>query len=363
MTEDKKVAKKPRHFHLTSKDREYFIGNLALLLKAGVPVGEALESLKETGRSRPLKAALQQMQQDIEEGLQLWKALERSGVVSAQTLALVQLGEQSGKLVDNMLVAAKQEEKQRIFHSKVRSALLYPGFVLTLTFVVGLGVAWFLLPRLSETFSQLDVNLPLISKLFINFGTFLKASGVWAVPLAIGLMIFAGYLLFGAPKTRTLGQRLVFHIPGVSRLMYQVEIARFGYLLGTLLEAGLSVTQALELLGRATTSPRYQKFYQYLYQSFENGYSFRASLPEYKHAHKLLPPAIQQMIIAGERSGALPETLRNIGEIYEEKADVSTENLEAILEPILLVIVWVGVMGVAIAVIVPIYSLVGGLET
>jgi type IV pilus assembly protein PilC len=68
------------------------------------------------------------------------------------------------------------------------------------------------------------------------------------------------------------------------------------------------------------------------------------------------------MVIAGERSGALPETLKSIGDIYEEKADISTQNLEAILEPILLVIVWLGVLGVAVAVILPIYSLVGGLS-
>lgn len=69
------------------------------------------------------------------------------------------------------------------------------------------------------------------------------------------------------------------------------------------------------------------------------------------------------MVVAGERSGSLPETLLNIGRIYEEKSDISTQNLEAILEPILLIIVWIGVMGVAVAVIMPIYSLVGGLGT
>lgn len=357
----KQQAIKTKRYHVSSKDRESFTSNLALLLQAGVAVGEALESLADTTSSTSLKAALKQIQADIDEGLPLWRALDRSGIVTAQTLALTQLGEQSGKLVQNLKVAAKQEEKQRVFRTKVRSALIYPGFVMSLTVVIGLGVAWFLLPKLADTFSQLRVELPAISQIFIGFGVFLKVHGWWAVPVGLGLGATLLYILFGAPKTKTIGQRMLFHIPGISRLMYQVEVARFGYLLGTLLEAGLSVMQAFVLLGRATTAPRYQKFYQYLHDSFENGYSFRTSFKGYKDTHKLLPPAVQQMVIAGERSGALPETLIDIGAIYEQKADISTQNLEAILEPILLLIVWLGVMGVAVAVILPIYSLVGGI--
>lgn len=349
------------HFHISGKDREYFTGNLVLLLRAGVPVGEALASLQETSSSRGLTQALEHMKNDVDEGTPLYRALERSGIVGGQTLALVQLGEQSGRLVDNLEVAAKQEEKQRIFRAKVRSALLYPSFVLTVTALVALGVAWFLLPRLADTFSQLGAKLPLISRVLIGFGLFLKENGLWAVPLGVFVVGSILYILFGVKKTKRYGQWLLFHVPGISKLLHEVEIARFGYLLGTLLQAGLSVTQALDLLQNATALVGYREFYTYLKTSFEDGYSFKASLSQYKTGGALLPPAVQQMIIAGERSGALPETLQSIGTIYEAKADTSTQNLETVLEPILLVFVWLGVLGVAVAVIMPIYSLVGGL--
>lgn len=357
----KLVAYTPKHFRVHSKEREYFTSNLAVLLEAGVGMDQALGGLVETSSSKAFVGAIEQMRHDIDEGTSLWRALERSSIVGPQTLALVQLGEQSGKLVQNLQVAAKQEEKQRIFRSKVRSALIYPTFVLSLTLVIGLAVAWFLLPKLADTFTNLNIELPAVSQVFIGFGIFLRDNGAWAVPAGLALGGLGLYLLFGAPKTRHLGQSLLFHIPGVSRLMYEVETARFGYLLGTLLGAGLTVMQALDLLGRATNAPNYKKFYAYLHDAFENGYSFGASLPKYKRSHKLLPAAVQQMIIAGERSGSLPETLEKIGANYEEKADTSTQNLEAMIEPILLIIVWLGVMGVAVAVILPIYSLVGGL--
>jgi type IV pilus assembly protein PilC len=352
---------KPKHFRVKATNREYFTTNLAMLLKANVPIGEAFEALKQTTKDRKLRAALTQMQHDIDEGMSLWDTLSRSGIVAEQTLALVQLGERSGNLAQNLRVAAAQEEKQRIFRSKLRSALLYPGFVLSLTVVVGIGIAWFLLPNLANTFSQLHAQLPWVTQQLIGFGRFLQNNGTWAVPsfiigLAVGL-----YIIFAAQKTKVFGQRLLQQMPGISRLLREVEIARFGYLLGTLLDAGLNITDALNLLQRATTSVPYKQMYVALHASIENGYSFAASFPRIKNAAKLLPLAVQQMIVAGERSGELPGTLKDIGAIYEQKSDATTENLEAILEPVLLVIVALGVLGVAIAVIMPIYGLVSGL--
>jgi type IV pilus assembly protein PilC len=353
---------KAKKFHLPHKDREFLTANLSALLKAGVPVGETLASLEETSKSPVFKKAMQQMQRDIDNGSSLSEALRRSGIATEQTLALITLGERSGTLTENLEVAAAQEEKQNLFRAKVRSALLYPVFVLGLTAVVGMGVAWFLLPRLSDTFSQLNVQLPFISKVFINAGVFLKQHGTRVVPAVIAGILLLFYVVFSFPPTRRMGNALLFHIPGIARLLQEVEIARFGYLLGTLLQAGLSVTDALALLAKSTRAHRYQVFYAYLARSFEEGYGFAANLRRYKKASLLLPATVQQMIIAGERSGALPETLHNIGNRYEAKADVTTNNLEVILEPMLLVIVALSVLGVAIAVILPIYKLVGGLS-
>jgi type IV pilus assembly protein PilC len=364
MPEIAKPTKTPkrRKIHLRFKEREYFTENLALLLRSAVPISDAISSLASSARTPGMKQALAAMSSDIDAGYSLANALERSNLVSHQTLALVRLGEASGHLVENLLLAAQQEEKQHIFRAKVRSALIYPAFVLTLTVVVGLGVAWFLLPRLAETFSQLRVKLPWVSEVMIQFGLFLQSYGYIAVPVFIGLIALIGYILFAAPKTRHIGQKMLFAMPGIGRLMSEVEIAQFGYLLGTLLNAGLPVTQAVRLLANATTAPHYQRFYTYLAESLDDGYSFKQSLGQHKDSAKLLPSAVQQMIIAGEHSGSLPEVLTTAGRTYEQKSDITTANLEAIIEPIMLVIVWIGVMLVAVAVIIPIYSLVGGLN-
>lgn len=354
--------RKVRKYHIPAKDRDFLTGNLALLIKAALPVGEALGALEETSKSAALKKALRQMQHDIDDGMSLSVAMERSGVAGRHTITLVQLGEESGNLVQNLLIAAEQEKKQRQLRAELRSALMYPAFVLTMTLIIGLGIAWFLLPKLSDTFSQLGLKLPLISRVMINFGVFLKENGVWAVPTFIGAIFALMLTIFVIPGTRRIGQWIMLHAPGVSRLVKEVEVARFGHMFGMLLQAGLSVTESFKLLYGATGQPAYRKLYRDLYTDFEEGFNFKSSLKAHPYASKLLPPSIQQMLIAGERSGSLPETLKMIGDIYDERAETSTKNLETIIEPVLLVIVWGGVLAIAIAVILPIYSLMGGLQ-
>ncbi len=357
--DEPKASKK---FRVSAKNREYFTTNLAALLKATVPVSDALRSLADTAQSRRMKAALSQIQEDIDEGFPFWEALERSGVVSRQTLALILLGEKSGTLVQNLEVAAAQEEKQRIFRAKLHSALIYPGFVLSLTLVVGVGLAWLLLPRLADTFGSLEAELPFMSKMLIDFGSFLRSSGRYAVPVFLLGLVTAVYVVFFGPKTKVAGRILLFRTPGISHLMKEVEIARFGYLLGTLLQAGLPITDALSSLEKATIVPPYQKLYQHLRRGFENGDSFQKSLGQYRPANRLIPPTVQQMIVAGEKSGSLPDMLLKIGRTYEGKASITAASLATVLEPLLLIIVWLSVIAVAIAVILPIYRLAGGLD-
>lgn len=362
-TKERKLKKKKiRLLHLPYKEREYFTENLALLMKAAVPIGEALDSIMVGVRTRAFKKALAHARDDIDAGYSLADALEQAGIVGSQTLSLIRLGEASGNLVQNLEIAAEQEAKHHSFVSKVRSAFIYPAFVIVLTIVIGLSVAWFLLPRLAITFTQLKAELPPISRIAIDFGLFLAEHGIIAVPAASIGTLFILYILFAAPGTKNIGRRLLLHTVGVGRLLREVEIAQFGYLLGTLINAGLSITQALRMLADTTTNPPYRKFYLHLANSIDNGHSFKESIALYKRSHSVLPSSVQQMIIAGERSGSLPEVLSTIGKTYEEKSDTTTNNLETIIEPILLVVVAGGVLLVAIAVILPIYSLIGGIN-
>lgn len=334
-----------------------------MLVLSGMSIVSALASIiKETKKPR-MKEILERMLLEIEYGSPVWKAFDKTQFFKGYTISLIRLGEESGNFAENLKVVALEEEKDREFKSKVRSALMYPIFVLGLTGVVGIGISWFILPKLAKIFYDLKLALPLITKVLLGFGVFLSKHGLIAVPLGLAVIFAIFYVIFFNAKTKFIGEIIIFHIPGIKTLLMEVEVARFGYLLGTLLEAGLPVTRAIESLAGASDVIRYKKFYIYLRDSIDMGNSFKKSFEAYPTINNLIPLPIQQLITSGEQSSNLNKTLIKVGQVLEAKSDTTTKNLTIIMEPILLVIVWVGVVCVAFAVILPIYSLVGGLNS
>lgn len=357
---EKKKRKVPFQNIGISKEKDFFVENLSLLMESGMSIVPALESIKEGVRSKRMKTILTELQEDIDSGSPLWKALESPDIFPDYIISLIRVGEETGRLSENLKIVGLQEQKNRTFRSKLRSAMMYPIFVLVVTLVVGIGIAWFILPRLVTVFSQLGLELPLATRLLIRFGGFLGEYGSIAVPVFVLIISIIVYFVFIFGKTKFIGQWLLFNFPGIKKLIQEVELSRFGYILGTLLEAGLPVTNALNSLHQASTFSNYKKMYAYLRDSISDGNSFEKSFALYPKSRLFIPFTIQQMISAGEQSGSLSKTLVKIGEIFEEKTEITTKNLSIILEPILLVVVWLGVVGVALAVILPIYNLIGG---
>ncbi|MCX6795322.1 MAG: type II secretion system F family protein [Candidatus Falkowbacteria bacterium] len=337
--------------------------NLSMLVFSGMPVSDSLSSIAEEVHSSRMKKIIGDIRIDIENGSPVWKALEASNLLKPHSISLIRLGEKAGKLTENLRVVATEEQKDRNFKSKLRSAMMYPIFVMSITAVVGIGIAWFILPKLAEVFFQLNIKLPLITKILIGLGAFLGKYGQYAIPGLIIFLFLAYYSIFVYRKTKIVGQFILFHTPGVKQLMKEVEVARFGYLLGTLLEAGVPIIVALDSLANATEFLSYRNFYLHIRNSVSEGNSLQKSFASFGRAKKLVPVPILQLVVAGEKSGNLSNVLLKVGLMFEDKADATTKNLTIILEPILLVVVWLGVVAVALAVILPIYGLVGGLST
>ena len=345
------------------EERDFFLENLSSLLASGIPILSAIDAVNAEMRSRRLKQITAALSADIDAGVSLSEALEHTGLFSPHVASLIRTGERSGRLVENLKVIATEQKKERFLRSKLRSAAMYPVFVLGLSVVIGVGISWFILPKLATVFAQMDIKLPLITRALIGIGTFLGQYGAYAVPGVILLALLLLYLIFSFSKTKLVGEFIVFNAPGVKRLMKESEVARFGFLLGSLLTAGLSPVEALQSLSRATPAKRYQDLYSAFSEWISEGYSFQRCIAEYKNVRKLIPVPVQQLVIAAEQAGTLSETLKKIGDEYEAKTDASAKDLAIILEPILLVIVWLGVVAVALAVVLPIYSLIGGFQS
>ncbi|MFC1622918.1 type II secretion system F family protein [Patescibacteria group bacterium] len=347
---------------VSDKERYYLVENLSMLVASGMGIVFALESIADGIKNKGTREIVLNIRRDVDNGVSLWVALEESKLFSDYAVSLIRTGEKSGRLSENLDLISVNHHKDRMFKSKLRSAMMYPILVFGLSVVVGVGIAWFILPRLATVFSQLRLELPLITKVLIGIGEFLGKYGVIFMPsliLIVGLLLF---FIFFYKRTKKFGQYFLMKLPFLRSVIQEIELARAGFILGTLIEAGLSVVDAIDSLAGITSFDIYKKFYIHLKVRVEEGESFDEVFEEYSQIDKLIPRPVQQMIITGEKSGKLSDTLIRVGENYETKIETTTKNLSIILEPILLIIVWVGVIFVALAVILPIYSLVGGLN-
>ncbi|MEY4744549.1 MAG: hypothetical protein RL272_494 [Candidatus Parcubacteria bacterium] len=356
------VTGRPRPARIRSKEKEYFVENFATLISSGTGITAALSAIRAEIRSEPMRKVVEGVREDIDAGSPVWKALEKTRILPDYFISLIRVGEESGRLPENLATVAAQQEKDRVFRSRMRSAMIYPLFVLSVTVVVGIGISWFILPRLSSVFGALRMELPLITKIVIGFGTFLKNYGYVAVPAFIAAATAAVYLLFVKRTTKFVGQAMLFSFPPIRRLLIESELARLGYLLGSLLRAGIPIVAALESVKSATELRPYARLYGRLAEGIDDGDSFQKVFARTPKVSAIVPIPVQQMIVSAEQSGHLADVFLRIGLMFEEKTETSAKNLAVVLEPILLVIVWIGVAVVAFSVVLPIYSLIGGLQ-
>lgn len=346
-----------------SKERkQYFLENLSMQLSAGLDVLQALTALQDDARVRPMRRLIESITKDVAAGASLSSAIETTGILSPHVISLIHIGESSGKLAENLEVLAVEQEKEREFQSRIRTAMFYPVFVLGLTVAIGLSVAWFILPNILNVFESFNAQLPLPTRILIVLADFFQRYGSIALPAFIigGSLLI--YILFFFRPTRFIGQRIFFSIPGIRRLMIEIEIARMGYILGTLLASGLPIIDALNALTEAASLRMYEKMYATIRDRVASGDTFQEIFAESRSYRRILPLTIQQVIVSAEQSGSLADALKRIGVIYETKTENTTKNVSTIIEPILLVIVWLGVVLVALAVVLPIYSLIGNLN-
>lgn len=337
-----------------------FIENLATMMSAGLPLVDCLKALRAETRSKPMKALMQRILDAVESGSAFWRALDSQQFFSPHAIALVRIGEEAGNLAENLGYLAEQQEKDHALRQKVKMAMIYPSIVLTLMFVIVIGLGMFVLPNLISVLFSLHVPLPLVTRLVIGFTNVFSTYGAIGVPsFILGVVILVILAKFTRLKVAT--QWVAFHIPGIGSLAREATIARFGVILGGLLKAGVPLIDALRSLVEVTPVVAYRTFYARLLEHINLGDSFTKSFGAIHGSEQLLPISVQQLVMTGERSGSLSRIMLKIADIYEKKANETAQKLPMILEPMLLLFIGGLVGTIAFSIIVPIYSVVGNI--
>ncbi|KXK26623.1 MAG: putative type II secretion system protein F [candidate division WS6 bacterium OLB20] len=346
----------------SSREKEDFIENLALLVDSGLDIVSSLHAVRFDTHSEQMQRVVDQVIADVDTGSPLWRAFSRHKVLKNYMITFIRIGEESGKLTENLELIVQQIKKNRAFRSKLMSAMMYPAIIMVLSLVLGIGIFVFVIPRLAGVYTALNIELPAITVFLIGMGTFLQTYGIIVIPLFFAVVAWIWWYLFIRTESKKIGQRILFRIKPLRDVIVNIELARFGFLAGTMLDAGLPILDVVRSLERSADFHHYKDFYSYLTVQIEDGFSFADTFKTYPRVSRIIPLPVQQILISAERSGNLQRSLLQVGDRFEKKIDASSRNLSILLEPLMLIAVWIGVVFVALSVILPVYNLVGGVS-
>ncbi len=332
-----------------------FTRELAVLLRGGVPIREALQSLEEKAETKTLKKMIQALLSQVENGQPLSLALKRlPKIFDSLYVNLVEIGETTGRLNDNLVFLSKEMDSAYALRKKVQAILLYPSIVLGCAFVLGAAISIFILPKLIRLFDAFQVTLPLATRILLAIAGFLNDYGFWFFG---GIFVFMLLLRFVAaiPVLKPYWHRALYVLPVAGGLTRDIGLASFSRDMGIMLGSGLPILDALNIEAKVTRNRAFAKHIHRLAESVAEGRSLGEELS--KNPSRLFPSMAPKMIAAGEKTGKLSETFLYLEEFFTTEIDRKIKNATVLLEPILLLIIGLIVAFLALAILTPIYSL------
>lgn len=341
-------------------ERLVFTKHLAIMVKAGIPLAEALDIAQEQTNSPGLKKLLEKITADIRNGKALAESLKKyPAVFNGLYINLVEIGEESGTLEENLTFLAKQLEKDLQLKKKIQGAMLYPGLILTATLIMGGVISFFILPQLIDLFTALDVQLPLATQILLFVAVGVRDYGLWIV-LALIIFLAMVYVVLQIPTLKLKWDELKLKLPFIGKLVQSSQFANFSRNFGVLVKSGVPAAQSLAVVAQTMTNTKLKADIQKVEQSLQRGQEIGEAIRKVKN--NSFPKLVSRMISIGEKTGKLDETLLYLGDYYEEEIDNISKNLTTILEPVLLLGVGLMVAFVALAIISPIYELTGSIR-
>jgi len=341
------------------KEKMIFTRNLVVMIKAGVSLPKTLNTLSHQTKSKKLKKALLDIEGELIRGKSFSEALSRHPRVFSELFCnMVKVGEESGTLESNIAILARQMEREQDMKTKIRSAMVYPAVIISAMLGIGTMMLIVVVPKLAETFEDLEVELPLTTKLVIFLGNFLAE--IWY--LAISLFIIFFLLIRPVIKTKA-GQRtaafLSLKIPVISTIVKKTNSAYTVRTLSSLIAAGIPLIRSLEIVANTLGNFYYKKAISGSIEVVKKGGRLSEFLKSYQ---ELYPLTVIQMIEVGEETGETVEVLEKLGDFFEEEVATATKNLVAVIEPLLMLVIG-GVVGFfAISMIQPMYSMLQGIK-
>lgn len=344
---------------ISVSEKASFCRFMAIMLRSGLPLPEAIDIIRQESTNKRLQKILFDVSFEVQKGATLSSVLSKyENEFSPVFLTMVKAGEESGTLDKSFEYLARQLLSSYELSQKVKGSMMYPAVILVAMTANAVIMLTFVLPKISQVFLQLNVKLPFMTRLILNFGHFVGEN--LALTLAVMFsFIFSAFLLFYIRSTRNKLFALFMRLPVIKKVVKELDVARFASTLSTLLKSGVPILVSLEVASDVLTQPKLKERAKEFGPGIERGESLSEILSK---GPKVFPGVVTQTIKAGERTGSLEVVLEEMAQFYENEVDFSLKRATALLEPVLMLIIGSAVGAMVIIMITPIYSIVGGIE-
>lgn len=343
---------KPRKVALSQKI--FLVQQLGVMIKSGLSLSIALKTLAEQTTSKSFRIILIDLQQGVEKGSLLSKGLEKYQKIFGELfINMVMAGEASGKLEDVLRQLFVQMKKDHEIVAKVKGAMIYPAIVITMMLAIGVLMMIYVIPTITGVFVELDVKLPLPTRILIATSQFTLTYGLYiSIFLVIGVVILNR--LIKTPRGKKNLHKIMLKAPILGSIIKKINLARFCRSISSLLKTDIPIVKSFEITSRILGNTMYKEALLDAKEKIKKGISIQESLSPHVN---LFPPVVLQMISVGEETGSLDNIMEDSAVFYEDDVSQTMTNLPTLIEPVLMVILGVAVGGMAVAVIMPMYSL------
>lgn len=339
--------------HVRRKDLVIFSRQLAVMVTANIPIVQSLEVVTRQTQNPKLKLILEQVTHEVEAGSKLSDALlEHRGAFDSFYVNMVKSGETSGRLDEVLNYLADQQEKEYDLLRKVKGALIYPFVVLLAMGAAGIVTVVYVIPRLVDVFNSMGVAIPFTTRLLLGVSTF-TIQYWWLVILVvlIGGAFLRGY--YGTTLGRITISSIKFRLPIFGALFKEIYLLQISRSLHTLLLGGINLVEALTITQNVVDDILFKQILMETVQEVKDGNSVALAFSR----SKLVPDLFSNMLVIGERTGQLDFVLDKIGDFYAKEIDNSANNLMTLIEPVVMIILGIGVGIMVSAVFLPLYNI------
>jgi type II secretory pathway component PulF len=345
-------AKKLAKVTLKGTEKLELIGSFATMLGSGISILEMVKSLAEDTKGGQ-KLILDEMRDDLTQGKRIYVTFAKfPRVFDHVSVNVIRASEEAGTLDTALRDLRTTLQKDMEFNDKIRSAMMYPAFIM-IVFIGILGmILTFVIPKISTVFLQLNVPLPLPTKIMIFLSDVIVKHTFY---FGLGLVAFSTliYFLFSYRRKQIL--QIFYRLPLINTLVMQIDVTNLARNLSVLLMSGLPITQALELVSEVVVRRRMERLLLSAKAMVLAGRSLSEGFRSDKGA---VPSIVIKLIQAGEETGTLDRSLQEISEYFDYKVTYTLKTLTSMLEPIMLVLVGGAVGGMMLAIIAPVYGLI-----